>query len=444
MAVKKASSREDLLHFIDESRRKLWTLNLRRANFFPTRSTKICSKHFTADCFETAKFGGTWLKQNAVPTLFDLPPEQQKIPMITLPPIKRKPVISVKDDASIRRRCSYLGDFKEEDMECPEKAKKALSAAKEVYTKQKAQIRRLQLKLRRLQDKTIRLQKKSESKKRKRSTLEKASLVSKMSSNWRNGIKGVLLDITGVLYESGQGAIPGSVDAVNRLRDNKIPFRFVTNETQRTCASLVTKLRDFGFTLSESDVISPGVAVAAYLKQKMLRPLLLVHPELLPEFSDCDQSSPNCVVIGDAADYFTYENMNQCFQLLLASENPVLISMGRGKYYKENGQIVMDLGGYTCALEFAAGVEATVIGKPSSDYFMNAVESLGLLPCETVMVGDDINSDVGAAKNCDLKGVLVRTGKFREVDLQNSSVKPDAVVDNLAHFVEILLNEKEP
>ncbi|XP_035216910.1 phospholysine phosphohistidine inorganic pyrophosphate phosphatase-like isoform X2 [Stegodyphus dumicola] len=235
-----------------------------------------------------------------------------------------------------------------------------------------------------------------------------------MTSSVKWNMKGVLLDITGVLYESGQKiAIPGSVEAIQRLYSLKVPFRFVTNETQRTRASLVSKLRSFGFTLSESDVFSPGVAASHYVKQMQLRPFLLVHPNILPEFSDCNQSNPNCVVVGDAAEHFSFENMNKAFNILIKSKNPVLISMGKGRYYKENDELVMDLGGFTAALEYATGAEAKIIGKPSPEFFTDALKDMGVNPKEAVMVGDDIMSDVRAAQECGLKGVLVKTGKFR-------------------------------
>ncbi|GFR11761.1 phospholysine phosphohistidine inorganic pyrophosphate phosphatase [Trichonephila clavata] len=260
-----------------------------------------------------------------------------------------------------------------------------------------------------------------------------------MSSKLQWDVKGILLDITGVLYESGQGAIKGSAESIEKLRQKKIPFRFVTNETQRTRPDLVSKLNSIGFSLSESEILSPGIVTSAYLKKMNLRPFLLVHPQLVPEFSDCDQTSPNCVVVGDAAENFSYENMNKAFQILLQLENPILISMGKGKFYKEKGEIVMDLGGFTAALEFAVGIEAKVIGKPSPDYFTAALEEMGVSPNQAVMVGDDINSDVHAAQKCGMKGVLVKTGKFRESDMNHPVVKPDAIVDNLAHFVDSLL-----
>jgi phospholysine phosphohistidine inorganic pyrophosphate phosphatase len=53
---------------------------------------------------------------------------------------------------------------------------------------------------------------------------------------------------------------------------------------------------------------------------------------LLPEFDGIEKNEPNCVVIGDAAEHFTYESLNKAFQLLISMDNPVLISMGKGYY----------------------------------------------------------------------------------------------------------------
>lgn len=58
--------------------RKLWEKALKRENFTATKHSKLCSNHFDQDCFDTAKFGGTWLKKNALPTNFNFPPHLQK------------------------------------------------------------------------------------------------------------------------------------------------------------------------------------------------------------------------------------------------------------------------------------------------------------------------------------------------------------------------------
>ncbi|ELU05136.1 hypothetical protein CAPTEDRAFT_182640 [Capitella teleta] len=255
-------------------------------------------------------------------------------------------------------------------------------------------------------------------------------------------IKGFLLDITGVLYENGGVAIEGSIEAVNALREAGIPVRFCTNETQCTKEHIVTKLNRVGFNLQPHEIFPPAPAVRSFILERGLRPHLLIHDGAKAEFADVDQSNPTCVVVGDAEDFFSYANMNAAFQSLMAMENPVLISMGMGKFYSSKGKLTLDLGPFTKALEFACGVEAEVIGKPSKQFFLSALNDIGLKPEEAVMIGDDIVSDVGGAQACGLMGVQVRTGKYRPKDENHATVTPDGYVDNLLQAVKLYLKHR--
>jgi ribonucleotide monophosphatase NagD (HAD superfamily) len=73
-----------------------------------------------------------------------------------------------------------------------------------------------------------------------------------------------------------------------------------------------------------------------------------------------------------------------------------------------------------------------LVGKPTRAYFEAALAGLGAAAEETVMVGDDVESDVGGAKAAGLGGILVRTGKFREEALTAADPQPDVVVDSVA------------
>jgi ribonucleotide monophosphatase NagD (HAD superfamily) len=54
------------------------------------------------------------------------------------------------------------------------------------------------------------------------------------------------------------------------------------------------------------------------------------------------------------------------------------------------------------------------------------------------MVGDDIRTDVGGAQACGMKGIQVRTGKYREEIVRRSGITPDLVIDSLADLPEYL------
>ncbi|KAI6204586.1 hypothetical protein M3Y94_00692500 [Aphelenchoides besseyi] len=256
-------------------------------------------------------------------------------------------------------------------------------------------------------------------------------------------VKGFLLDITGVLYNSspnGGLVIAGSVDAVKRLyAESKV--RFVSNESTSTPAKLLEKLKRLGFDIRLEDLFTPAPVAASYLNKQKLRPHLLVHKGIVDDFASCDRQNPNCVVVGDAENNFNYENMNAAFRVLLNSERPLLVSLGCGRFYQRVDGPVMDLGGFAKALVYASDSEHVIIGKPQKSYFMHAVESLGLTAAEVVMIGDDIVSDVAGAQEHGIRAVQVRTGKWRS-EWEDHYVKPDLIADDLLSAVTTILNSQ--
>ena len=103
--------------------------------------------------------------------------------------------------------------------------------------------------------------------------------------------------------------------------------------------------------------------------------------------------------------------------------------------------LAVGAGAFVAALEYATQREATVLGKPAEAFFHVAVESLGCTPEETVMVGDDVEADVGGAKEASVAGVLVRTGKYQEGDEDKISPPPDHVAADLAAATDWILGE---
>ncbi|XP_068876326.1 phospholysine phosphohistidine inorganic pyrophosphate phosphatase isoform X1 [Aphelocoma coerulescens] len=233
---------------------------------------------------------------------------------------------------------------------------------------------------------------------------------------WARAVRGLLLDVSGVLYDSGaDGGVPiaGSAEAVRRIKASGLKLQLCTNETQATRENFVRKLRAMGFDVSVAEVTAPAPAACHLLKERGLRPHLLVHDDLIPEFAEIDKTNPNCVVLGDAAENFTYANLNKAFQLLIEMEKPVLISLGKGRYYKETDGLKLDVGAYMKALEYACDIQAEVVGKPAKRFFESALAELGVPPEQAIMIGDDIVSDVGGAQQCGMRALQVRTGKYR-------------------------------
>ena len=105
----------------------------------------------------------------------------------------------------------------------------------------------------------------------------------------RRPIRGVLIDIAGVLY-IGEEPITGASAAVQRLQESALPIRFVTNTTRSTAKQILSKLDGMGLKIHSSSLLTAPIATRNYVRKNGLRPFLLVHPNVREEFSDinCD------------------------------------------------------------------------------------------------------------------------------------------------------------
>jgi ribonucleotide monophosphatase NagD (HAD superfamily) len=112
--------------------------------------------------------------------------------------------------------------------------------------------------------------------------------------------------------------------------------------------------------------------------------------------------------------------------------------MHRNMYWRTSDGFNLDTGAYLTALEQASGVRATVVGKPSADFFRTALGTLSAEADRVAMVGDDIENDVLAAQVLGLTGILVRTGKYRPETVERAHGTPDVVIDSIADLPAIL------
>jgi ribonucleotide monophosphatase NagD (HAD superfamily) len=113
-------------------------------------------------------------------------------------------------------------------------------------------------------------------------------------------------------------------------------------------------------------------------------------------------------------------------------DGAAIVAMHRNLYWRTDAGLQLDAGAYVVGLEAATGRTATVCGKPSPDFFAEAVSMLGTEPSRTAMVGDDVVNDVLGAQAAGLVGVLVQTGKFSPADLGRVDGRPDHVIESIA------------
>jgi HAD superfamily hydrolase (TIGR01458 family) len=251
----------------------------------------------------------------------------------------------------------------------------------------------------------------------------------------------ILLDVDGVLHVSGE-PIPGAPEAVRRLRENGHRLRFVTNTTTRSRAQLAEELRGLGVEVEDAEVQTTADPAVRALHGK--RVLALTMPALVGDLDGIELvgEGADAVLIGGADEtaetnrVFSYMNLARAFaELELGAE---LYCLHRNQWWQTKHGPLLDAGAFVAGLEYAAEVEAVVLGKPSPSYFAAACDALDADPERAWMVGDDLESDVMGAQGIGMHTVLVRTGKFRPDEVEASRAKPDGIVSSIGHLPEWL------
>lgn len=252
-----------------------------------------------------------------------------------------------------------------------------------------------------------------------------------------SALKGILFDLDGVLY-TGSSAIDGAVEAIEKLRTSHI-CRFVTNTSTLSLASLQQKINKLGFKIPANEIISAPQATLLYLRRQQ-KPVcrLLLADDVKQDFKEFYQAEAavNYIVIGDIGSTWSYTLLNQVFNDLM--QGAKLIAIHKNKFWQTEHGLQMDIGGFVEALEYASGVKAMIIGKPSADFFQIALDDMGLKSSEVAMIGDDIDVDIGGSQQIGLTGILVKTGKYRQSYAAASHVKPDLLIDSIADLPKLL------
>jgi HAD superfamily hydrolase (TIGR01458 family) len=247
--------------------------------------------------------------------------------------------------------------------------------------------------------------------------------------------RGLLLDLEGVLYEGGH-AVAGAVAALTELERRGLQIRYLTNTTTRPRRAIAKRLAGMGFKVDAAHVFSPPAAARLLLaSMSATRIHLAAAPGLSEDFPDIevvgeDDETVDAIVLGDLYKDFTWQRLNGLFQMM--SAGVPLIALHRNRVCQREEGLSLDLGPFVAALDYATGVESPVVGKPSAAFFNLALDSLGLAAAEVLMVGDDIEADVGGAQAAGLRAVQVKTGKYRPRDDDHASITPDGRIGSIA------------
>lgn len=245
--------------------------------------------------------------------------------------------------------------------------------------------------------------------------------------------QGLLIDMDGVVY-GGDTLIPKADEFIGRLLQERIPFMFMTNNSQRTRLEAVRKLDRLGIKVSEDHIFNSAMATGKFLASQVPGGTAYVLGEggLLSSLHEHSiklvNTDPDFVVLGEGRN-FTLEMVQRAVDMILAGAKFVITN--RDPSPKKKGWDNLGIAATAAMIEEATGIKAFVIGKPSPVMMRAARKALGLEAAETTIIGDTMDTDIRGGVQMGYKTILVLSGITKREHLTRFAFKPDMVVESV-------------
>ena len=252
------------------------------------------------------------------------------------------------------------------------------------------------------------------------------------------------IDVQGTLIsDTDKQPIQGSVEFIQKLRDEQIPFLLITNNTKRSSREFFEYLRFLGYAIEEQHYIDPLMVltealpkgrVAAYGTEDFLKNVKALGYTL-------DFQNPQSVLIAIKKD-FKSEEYADMIEFLLGGAQ--LVGMHETSLYAKDGRRYPGVGAILKMLSFATQKEYEVIGKPSRLFYQKALEKLKKqdpkAAFDTItIISDDVMGDLVGAKELGMKTIFVTSGKFKSAEeiIPNldEAKRPDMVLGDISEML---------
>lgn len=246
--------------------------------------------------------------------------------------------------------------------------------------------------------------------------------------------KGFLIDMDGVIY-GNDTLIPGADVFIAELQKRKIPFLFMTNNSQRTPLDTVNKVAKMGIRIKEKNVYTSAMATASFLSFMQPNGSAYVLGEgglitsLTQQGYQLVNQRPDFVVVGEGRN-FTLEMVNTAVDMILDGARFIATNLDPSP--KKPGWNNLGIKAVVAMIEEATGKKAFSVGKPSPVMMRAARKYLGLEARETVIIGDTMDTDILGGIQLGYTTILTLSGVSKKENLIDYAFKPDVIINSVA------------
>jgi HAD superfamily hydrolase (TIGR01450 family) len=263
-----------------------------------------------------------------------------------------------------------------------------------------------------------------------------------MIHNELAAIRHVVLDLDGTLYR-GNRLFDETLPFLAKLCDWNIGCTFLTNNTSRSKADYVEKLRKFGIECDEAQIYTPADSTIVYLRENLSAAktiAVLGTPSLCQQFEEAgfriDWGAPQAVVVGFDTT-LTYERLCRT-AYWISTGMPYIATHPDLVCPTDEPTVLVDCGAICACLTAATQRSPVVLGKPEPGILLELCARHGLTPGQLAMVGDRIYTDIVMAQRAGALAVLVLSGEATAAQAAALAQPPDLVVADIGEFGRLL------
>ncbi|ADN75459.1 HAD-superfamily hydrolase, subfamily IIA [Ferrimonas balearica DSM 9799] len=238
-------------------------------------------------------------------------------------------------------------------------------------------------------------------------------------------MKSVICDIDGVLLHDNK-LIPGSDKFIARVREQGNPLVLLTNYPAQTAKDLVNRLDAAGIEVTEDQVYTSAMATADFLRHQdgkkayVIGEGALTH-ELYKQGFTITDINPDFVIVGETRS-FNWDMIHRGARFV--AEGARFIATNPDTHGPNHSPAC----GALCApIERITGKKPFYVGKPSAWIIRSALNHLGAHATNTVIVGDNLKTDILAGFQAGLETVMVLSGVSKMDDLDKHPFRPNHI-----------------
>lgn len=257
-----------------------------------------------------------------------------------------------------------------------------------------------------------------------------------------SNIKLIIFDLDGTLFVEDQ-VVQGAIKVLKLLRAKGLSLRFMTNTTTKTHAALLAQLQNMGFEVDAHELLSAPQAAKHYLQAyqtelgRNLRLWPVLSQQIWSDFTEfqLDMRQPDFILLGDIGESWSLPLINKLFKVL--GDGSQLIALHQNKFWQRQDGLHVDIGFFVAGLQYVTAKPAIIMGKPAAGFFQQVLATTAFSASQALVIGDDIDSDIGGAQLFGMQAALVKTGKYRADYTQKSAIVPDLILEKIEDLKQI-------